>query len=429
MSAFSCDLLSRRSLPLSEWLVGVFLFALPFQGASQLLVFSGSAVRYLALAVCMTCLCDSIVHGKVHVGTLTISLLVFLALVLLSCLWSIDSAASRTEVMSIGGYLLTAIAIAMTPRTAAARKRLALVVVLGGVTASVVVAASSLAQGGLVRETLVGVASASDPNNFAASLLLPLAIAASAKKEKWPLRLVTSGILVVGILATGSRGGLIGALIVLGVSINWGRQGKAVLAGILEMAIVVAAVWVAAASLFPALLSRLTYAELQWGRLQIWPIGLRALGRYGSTGTGIGTFPDAYNAVGAGSAGYSRAAHNIFLQIGVELGVPGLVLFCLVVLLAIRRARSSRAGTAAILGVLAASFLLGTLELAFFWVTLLFPFLDSDSVLISVNDRVSLRASIGRAAMAAPRCEPVGCDVLTSRPESSDLLSWWRHAP
>lgn len=374
---------------------------MPFQGASLMSTLSASVVRYLALAACAACFGDIIVHRGLCVGTLAIWLQVFLALVFLSCNWSINLAASRTEVMSIGGYLVTALVIAMTPRTIAAKRRLATAVVLGGAAASVLVVVGSLAQGGLVRETLVGAASASDPNNLAASLLLPLALAASGGNARWPLRLLVCGILVAGVLATGSRGGVIGVLIVLGIALNWGRKGKAALGGVLKMLVVLAIIWVLVVTLFPALLARLSYAELRAGRLGIWPVGLAAFGRFGSIGAGIGSFPAAYNAVGAGPEGYSRAAHNIFLQIGVELGVPGLVLFCLVVLLAIRRTRSSRAGTAAILGVLAASFFLGTLELSFFWVALAFPFLESDSMASRAAEHVDSKTLRGHGQVKA----------------------------
>jgi O-antigen ligase len=330
--------------------------------------------------------------------------------------------------MSIGGYLVTALAIAVIPRTIMAERRLARAVVLGGVAASVLVLASSLAQGGLVRVTLVGAASSADPNNFAASLLLPLALAASGRNARWPLRLLVCGMLVGGVLASGSRGGMIGVLTVLGVVLNWRRKGKAVLRGVLEMLIVMVVVWVLVVTLFPGLLTRLSYAKLLEGRLGIWPVGLTAFGRFGSIGAGIGAFPTAYDAVGGGPEGYSRAAHNIFLQIGVELGISGLVLFCLCVVSALKRVRSSRAGIAAILGVLAASFFLGTLELSFFWVTLTFPLLGSDSAAIYADGPVDVERSPGRVSVKGFQCGSTDPLSLTDRSGYSKLVSCARRA-
>lgn len=392
---------------------------------------SASLLRYLALAACAACFGDIIVHRGLRVGTLAIWLQVFLALVCLSCIWSINPAASRTEMMSIGGYLVTALAIAMTPRTIAAKRRLATAVVLGGVAASVVVVVGSLVQGGLARETLVGAASASDPNDLAASLLLPLALAASGRDARWPLRLLGCGILVAGVLATGSRGGAIGVLIVLGVALNWGRKGKAALGGVLKMLVVLAIIWVLVVTLFPALLTRLSYAEVQGGsgRLDIWRVGLKAFGRFGSIGAGIGSFPMAYNAAGAGSEGYSPVAHNIFLQIGVELGVPGLMLFCLSVASALKRARTSRAGIAVILGVLAASFFLGTLELSFFWVALTFPFLDSDPVTIRADECVDSKRPLGRGQVKVFQSGSMDQMGLPDRPGSSRVVQCMRRTP
>jgi O-antigen ligase len=370
---------SWHSSPVSEWIVCAFLFSMPFQQAARISAFSSSAVRYLALAAAAACLGDIVVRARLHISAVVIRLLVFMALVLLSCIWSIDPVASRTEVVSMGGYLMTALAIAVTPRTVMAEGRLARAAVFGGVAASVLVLVGSFAQDGLVRVTLVGAASSADPNNFAASLLLPLALAASGGNARWPLRVLVCGVLVAGILATGSRGGIIGVLTVLSVVLNWRRKGKAVLWGVLEMLIVMFVVWVLVVTLFPMLLTRLSFADMGAGRLGIWRVGLTAFGRFGSIGAGTGAFPAAYDAVGAGVEGYSRAAHNIFLQIAVELGVVGLVLFCLCVISSLRSAKSNRGAVAAILGVLATSFFLGTLELSFFWVVLAFPFLGNDT--------------------------------------------------
>lgn len=394
MSTFMPDRPSWRSLPMSDWLVCAFLFAMPFEGVAFIFTSSKNAVGYLAMAACVVCGGAILAKGRPHIGALTVRMLVFMALVLLSCVWTIAPAASRTEIMRFGGYLMTALAIAVIPRTIAAKRCLARAVILGGVAASVLALASSLAQGGFVRVALVGARGAIDPNNFAASLLLPLALAVSGRNTRWPLRLLVCGILVGGVLATGSRGGFIGVLIVLGVALSWGRKGKAVLRGTLEVLIVMVVIWVLVVTLFPVLLTRLSYVAVQEQRLEIWRVGLKAFGRFGSIGAGIGSFPAAYDAVGAGPAGYSRGPHNIFLQIGVELGVSGLVLFCLCVVSALKRVKSSRAGTAAILGVLTAGFFLGILELSFFWVTLTFPFLESDSVVIHSGESIDFNGSL-----------------------------------
>jgi O-antigen ligase len=372
-----------------------------FEGSVQIPTLSKSVVPYLAMVAFVACCSDIMVKGRLHIDALAVCVLVFMALVLLSCVWSIAPAASRTEVMRFGGYLMTALAIAVTPRKIAAKKRLAWAVVLGGVAASVLALASSLAQGGFVRAALVGAAGAIDPNNFAASLLLPLALAASGRNTRWPLRLLLCGILVGGVLATGSRGGVIGVLIVLAVALTWGRKRKAVLRGVLKMLIVMVVIWVVVVTLFPVLLTRLSYVVVQDERLEIWPVGLKAFGRFGSIGAGFASFSTAYDAVGAGPAGYSRGAHNIFLQIGVELGVSGLVLFCLCMVLALKRVKSSQAGTAAILGVLAIGFFLGILEFSFFWVTLTFPFLESDSVVIHSGESIDFDRSLERPRVRA----------------------------
>ena len=70
------------------------------------------------------------------------------------------------------------------------------------------------------------------------------------------------------------------------------------------------------------------------GRLDIWTVGLTAFKHYGLVGAGFSNFPFAYTNY-AGEArnfqGSYRDPHNIYLRIGVELGLIGLVLFVLAV--------------------------------------------------------------------------------------------------
>ena len=65
------------------------------------------------------------------------------------------------------------------------------------------------------------------------------------------------------------------------------------------------------------------------GRVDIWWVGLKALGSYWITGVGLNNFPVAYTKFvdyGPGFHGFYREAHNLYLNTSVEFGVAGIAL-------------------------------------------------------------------------------------------------------
>jgi O-antigen ligase len=96
------------------------------------------------------------------------------------------------------------------------------------------------------------------------------------------------------------------------------------------------------------------------GRVKIWERGMGYMASNPVLGVGAANFPVAEGTISpmAGRAEYGRgvrwgAAHNSFVQIGAELGVPGLVCFVgaiIAALLALRRAAGAalRVGRAAL---------------------------------------------------------------------------------
>ncbi|MBI5564650.1 MAG: O-antigen ligase family protein [Chloroflexi bacterium] len=67
------------------------------------------------------------------------------------------------------------------------------------------------------------------------------------------------------------------------------------------------------------------------GRLELWSRGLYALSDFPFTGIGIGTFdrviPVLYPLFTIGSDIQGMNAHNLFIQIGLDLGLPGLIAY------------------------------------------------------------------------------------------------------
>jgi putative inorganic carbon (HCO3(-)) transporter len=78
-------------------------------------------------------------------------------------------------------------------------------------------------------------------------------------------------------------------------------------------------------------------------RQQIWSAALSMLGHFPLTGIGLGTFDQILSSVYPLSALYDpkaniHHAHNLFLQVGVDLGLPGLCAFVALLVISLRAA-------------------------------------------------------------------------------------------
>jgi O-antigen ligase len=184
-----------------------------------------------------------------------------------------------------------------------------------------------------------------DPNELAFSLvvLIPLTLAlfnGTGSRLARLLLVVVAVIQATGVVVTQSRGGLVGLLVVLGLT-AWSYKGRAALMTV----VAVAAIGAAVSS--DALWNRLQFITSYQvdgaiaGRLEAWHVGwLIFLDRWW-LGVGIGNFPLAWPLYAASPSGKWITAHNAFIQILGELGVVGLIGF--VTLLAITVAGLRRA--------------------------------------------------------------------------------------
>lgn len=276
----------------------------------------------------------------------------------------------------------------------------------------------------VMRGSLVFGDRQTDPNILAASLLLPLSLVVGeflgAAKLRAKFLLSFCALLIVsGIFSTGSRGSVlaIGVILVFylrKVGINWRVLAPLTLLG-------------GALMFAPAfLLQRLEESQSTGGagRVYVWQTGLAALKDYFLAGAGLDNFPVIYNdyaSQAAHFAGLNRAPHNIFLQIAVESGIIGVLLFGWPIVsharCATRRDALSTgaqrfrliACEAAACGMLVASFFLGTLWTKAFWCVW---------VLLAVCSRAP---RVVLPPITPAPAEASAADVFAT-PESSDLL-------
>jgi len=168
-----------------------------------------------------------------------------------------------------------------------------------------------------------------DPNGLAFSLLTPLAVALAAAlgsgSRFWRIAgFVAAPFIAAAVLATESRGGLLGMAAVL-IWMTLRSRNRLIAGGILAAGLVVSVVQGGAWS---RLFSHSGTDAEGAGRLPIWETGVLAFKNHWLIGNGYGAFTDAFNQAYLQvphhfHIGWSREAHNIVLASFVELGVFG----------------------------------------------------------------------------------------------------------
>ena len=216
------------------------------------------------------------------------------------------------------------------------------------------------------------------PNVMAGSLalLLPLAMARLLwgwridRPWRFGLMLAAVGMMGVVLVLTQSRGGLIAAAVssLALIALRWRRGWLGFPIGGLLAGLVL---WAAASR--PGgdrLISGLLFDELN-GRLEFWSRAIFMIQDFSFSGVGLGLYVRAADLLYpflSAEPGSVPHAHNLFLQIGVDLGVPGLIAWLGAYLLACTTAwrvyRAGKAGHAGRAAGLGAGLLAGQLALA-----------------------------------------------------------------
>ncbi|WP_151081404.1 O-antigen ligase family protein [Nocardioides cynanchi] len=315
----------------------------------------------------------------------------FLAVASSTTLWSLDPGLTANGILEIGSLIAIYVLVSMSPIDRDILRRVEQGLIVGGLAAVAYGMVQFTLLGGFPNDTpglppsptsrfgndLLG------PNNNAVAFLLPLCICLqrSVTAPRASTRRLHAGfafLMFLGIVMTGSRGGMLSAVLCLLVLIAVAPWGRRTLATYLVTAI---AAGLIAFFLHPfGLAERNVSTTSTSGRTSIWKVGLAACPEYCTVGSGWDTFPIVYALtqptvpgadVLAGSGG-SYQPHNVILLVAIELGVPGLLLFFAVLGLTIfeagRLPRSVRGPPlAALLGTYQASLFLSNLGYKFYW--------------------------------------------------------------
>jgi len=203
---------------------------------------------------------------------------------------------------------------------------------------------------GIVDEAYEYASKTYDPNDFALvlAMMMPVLLYLLSMTRRMIARLALIAMMLIGmygIVLTQSRGGFI-SLLVIGVLIlrrSTLTHGQKMAIG----AVALIVFGVLAGSSFWERIRTIwdpqdEYDRQAGGRTELWKTGLKLMLTH-PWGVGIDGFVYA-EGLSHGGAGKWAAAHNTLIQVGVDLGIAGLIAFVLMMLFAFRSLRAMQQG-------------------------------------------------------------------------------------
>lgn len=316
-----------------EMALGLVALLLPFEGIS--VVGSGQrGLMSIAFVVSIWVIfAVGLISGRLRRPSSTAFVCgAFITWVAASILWAVRPDVALDHISTVVAlFLFFLVASSFRPTQQEFNWIIALTVV-GGVAAALYSlneyrAGISFVTRDAVRATLSVGENYVNPNRFAVRLLLPLSfsIAGFLSANNRRLKLIAlgcAGVISLALLLVQSRGTLVAAgVIVLVFCVR-----MKVRRGLIVILLLVAALTAAT----PEVLSRFESNDRGAGRFDIWLVGWAAMQHYAVAGAGLANFPVVYNDyAGAGHQLYMKDendSHNIYLEVGVEMGVIGLLL-------------------------------------------------------------------------------------------------------
>jgi putative inorganic carbon (hco3(-)) transporter len=340
-AAFAALVLSDVTLGLMCFGLVAFFEDLPGLGGGV------SAAKAAGTLVALSWLATIAIRPKVRKGffaahpVASYMVLLLIAWMVLSITWAPSSSDS---ISAISRYVLNLLLLPIV--YSAIRNRRHVFWLIGILVAGATLSAlygMVFARGDALAEGTTRLAGAGTDANYLASLLVSGIVLASAlviiRSVPTVVRIIALGsvlILLVALIDTVSRGGMIGLGAALLTGIVFAGRGRrlALIAITLVMILSVVGYYASVAS--PAARERITSVQSGSGRVDIWTVGWRIVKAHPVDGIGIGNFANSTKnyLFEPGLVQYSafivdepKAAHNAYLEILAEVGVIGLALF------------------------------------------------------------------------------------------------------
>lgn len=268
----------------------------------------------------------------------------------LSLAWSIDPTLSiETLVTIVSAYALFVIIVAVPMEPEEFRAVIAGTIASGVVVGIIAMFSArhelSTLSGQVGRLYLTFGGTTLDPNRFGASLLLSVAMTLGAigQTRGWA-RIGLIAVLpfpLTAIYLTASRGTTLALIAMAIVGIIASRYRLALSAA---LAVVVGLMLAIPNEITSRFFEEGTLASGA-GRLYIWRVAIEVFRRHWLLGSGVGTFPSAYDrafmlAFQPVSAGWTRAPHSLLISTATESGIVGIVVMIVALILQYRSVRS-----------------------------------------------------------------------------------------
>jgi len=387
-------------LAMCGWVVMVFFSRAPGLGGVA------NRLELLIIACWLGLLAGRRTHLRRRLAqhrTVLLAVVAFTVWVLMTLAWAPDSAVAARAVRDLL-YGVTAFALLLGTIVERRHARWIMAAFVVGATLSVLWGA---AKGGL--SGAIGgpgavtdqdgrfQSGAGDPNYLAAVLAPAIMLAGGLafRRSSWQrLALaVAVSIIAIGLAATQSRGGLVAAIVASLVALTIWRGRRLLIVALLVIAVGATAVFFATS---PSAWQRI-YAgnSTGSGRIDIWRVAWRVANDHPFAGVGISQFSQVspHYVRQPGALDYVDlivdkhiVVHNLYLELWVETGIVGLLLFLTIVVASIREAwraiklfdaqgdsemaALARTALLAIVGMLSASFFLSNVANRQIWILL-----------------------------------------------------------
>ncbi len=374
---------------------GAYIALLPYDSLLQV-ASGGTLTRLVAILAGVALLLRALFLGKLRQPPRAwFGWFAFMLFVGTSFLWTADLPTGQLIYLQSAQLFAMLTILAIYPASDLELRGALVIMVLSGVGAALygvhlyLGGSVSMFENRLVLQTSSGVVL--DPNYFATSFVIPIAVAFAAAfyTRGWWLRALCVGaslVMMSGVLVSGSRG----AFVAIGVMFAYFvvRSKNRLQVG----AVVGAALGLTA--LFPSVWTRFakdpSAAGSGSGRTYIWQTGLHSLSQHWLFGGGVGSFQTLYDASLLSNfqpvfQGWSRPSHSIVVGTLTEYGAIGLVLVMAAWYFTFRQTRTiavtSRyygirlASEAALIGLFSQAFFIDTLLIKYYWLGYALPLL------------------------------------------------------
>lgn len=205
--------------------------------------------------------------------------------------------------------------------------------IVGGVTAAFITIVqfySGVLYEDSMRGSLIIGSRQSDPNFFAAALLLPISLSigrllssrSSLRKTLWTAVVLLMGF---GVFVTISRGAVVALGVMVTIYLYQRRTDWRIVVPACLLILLLAVV----PNLFFSRFHEMGGPKSS-ARMDFWHVGVAAFWHHGIFGVGLNNFPLAYDAYVRYSPsfhGYHRMAHNVYISTLIETGMIGFLLF------------------------------------------------------------------------------------------------------